>query len=99
MLGGAQNYELREFTQAVYGARETVMSRITDQARSLGAAGVVGVRIAHAVQRRALGGMAGREASGVMVTFEAIGTAIREHGAATAPIPEAVIDLYERQGA
>jgi len=99
MLGGVQNYELREFTQAVYGARETVMSRITDQAASLGAAGVVGVRIAHVVQRRQLAGMAGREASGVMVTFDAIGTAIREHGPATPLAPEPVIDLNERQGA
>jgi uncharacterized protein YbjQ (UPF0145 family) len=99
MLGGVQNYELREFTQAVYGARETVMSRITDQAGSLGAAGVVGVRIAHTVQRRQIGGMAGREAGGVMVTFEAIGTAIREHGPATPLLPELVINLYDRQGA
>jgi uncharacterized protein YbjQ (UPF0145 family) len=99
MLGGVQNYELREFTQAVYGARETVMSRISDQAASLGAAGVVGVKIAHTVQRRQLGGMAGREASGVMVTFEAIGTAIHEHGGATPLVPEPVIDLYDRQGA
>jgi uncharacterized protein YbjQ (UPF0145 family) len=92
MLG--QNYELREFTQAVYGARETVMARITDQAASLGAAGVVGVRIAHTVQGRSLGGMAGRQAGGVMVTFDAIGTAIREHGRATALVAEPVIDLY-----
>jgi uncharacterized protein YbjQ (UPF0145 family) len=94
MRAPAQNYELREFTQAVYGARETVMGRITDQAASLGAAGVVGVRVAHTVQGRSLSGMAGREAGGVMVTFEAIGTAIHEHGRATAPVPEPVIDLY-----
>jgi uncharacterized protein YbjQ (UPF0145 family) len=93
MLGAAQNYELREFTQAVYGARETVMQRITEQAGSLGAAGVVGVRIAHTVQGRSLGGVAGRQAGGVMVTFEAVGTAIHEHGHATALVPEPVIDL------
>jgi uncharacterized protein YbjQ (UPF0145 family) len=75
------------------------MSRITDQAASLGAAGVVGVRIAHAVQRRQLAGMAGREASGVMVSFDAIGTAIREHGGATPLAPEPVIDLYDGKGA
>jgi uncharacterized protein YbjQ (UPF0145 family) len=94
VLGPAQNYELREFTQAVYSARETVMRRITDQAASLGAAGVVGVRIAHTVRRQSIGGMAGRQAGGVMVTFEAIGTAIHEHGQATALVPEPVIDLY-----
>jgi uncharacterized protein YbjQ (UPF0145 family) len=94
MPGPVQNYELREFTQAVYGARETVMRRITDQAASLGASGVVGVRIAHTVRGRQLGGMAGRQAGGVMVTFEAIGTAIHEHGSATALVPEPVIDLY-----
>jgi uncharacterized protein YbjQ (UPF0145 family) len=89
-----QNFELREFTQAVYGARETVMRRITEQAASLGAAGVVGVRIGHTVSGRSLGGIAGRGAGGVMVTFEAIGTAIQEHGQATALVPEPVIDLY-----
>jgi uncharacterized protein YbjQ (UPF0145 family) len=94
MLGSVQNYELREFTAAVYGARETVMRRINDQAASLGAAGVVGVRVAHTVQGRQLGGMAGRQAGGVMVTFEAIGTAIQEHGRSTPPVPEPVIDLY-----
>ncbi len=93
-LGTLQNYELREFTQAVYGARETVMQRITDQAAGLRAAGVVGVRIGHTVQGSSLGGgMSLGQLGGMMVTFEAIGTAIREHGHATAQAPEPVIDL------
>jgi uncharacterized protein YbjQ (UPF0145 family) len=93
-VGPRQNYELREFTQAVYGARETVMQRISSQAEALGAAGVVGVRIGHTVQSRSLGGgMLGRETGGMMVTFEAIGTAIREHGQATALLPKPIIDL------
>ena len=50
---GVQSFELREFTQAIYSAREAVMQRITGQASSLGASGVVGVKIGHTVDRRA----------------------------------------------
>jgi uncharacterized protein YbjQ (UPF0145 family) len=91
---GARNFELREFTQAVYSARETVMARITGQASALGAAGVVGVRIGHSVQPRTLGGGMGmREVRGLMVTFDAIGTAITHSQNATPPTPKPIIDL------
>jgi uncharacterized protein YbjQ (UPF0145 family) len=94
-MGTMANYELREFTQAIYGAREAVMQRITAQAGALGATGVVGVRIGHTVRQHTLGGgMAARERSGVMVTFNAIGTAIQEHGQATVQPPKPVIDLF-----
>src|SRR5580692_2810840 len=51
---GTQNYELREFTQAVYSAREAVMQQITGQGAALGAAGVVGVKIDHTVRPHTL---------------------------------------------
>jgi uncharacterized protein YbjQ (UPF0145 family) len=93
---GVQSFELREFTQAIYTARETVMQQITGQASALGAAGVVGVKIGHSVRPHALsGGMAGGgELRGMMVTFTAVGTAIEQHGDATIASPKPVVDLF-----
>ena len=55
-MGFTQNQELPEFTQGVYSARESVVARLTDQAAKLDASGVIGVRIAHGIQRTSLGG-------------------------------------------
>ncbi len=99
---GVQSFELREFTQAIYSAREAVMQQITGQASALGAAGVVGVQIGHTVRPHTLsggmgmgGGLAGgRELRGLMVTFTAVGTAIQQHGDATIKAPKPTIDLF-----
>ena len=101
-MGSVQNFELREFTQAFYGAREAVMTQITRQAAGLGASGVVGVRIGHTARPHtlsggmggAIGGFGGREIRGLMVTFNAIGTAIHQHAHADVQPPEPVIDLF-----
>jgi uncharacterized protein YbjQ (UPF0145 family) len=87
-----QNFELREYTQAFYNARESVMAELNAQASALGASGIVGVRIGHRAVRHELQGM-NRKLSGLMVTFNAIGTAI--HQAAEAPLhpPETTLDL------
>ncbi len=91
-FGFTQNQELRQFTQGVYSAREAVVGRMSAQATQLGASGVIGVRISHAIQRVSLGG--GRyERGGLSVTFHAIGTAIREPQDATLHAPETTIDL------
>jgi uncharacterized protein YbjQ (UPF0145 family) len=97
-----QNFELSEFTQAFYSARESVMTQIARQADSLGAAGVVGVRIGHTARQHtlkggmggAIGGYGGREIQGLMVTFNAIGTAIHQHDRAAVQAPEPVLDLF-----
>ncbi len=99
---GVQSFELREFTQAIYSAREAVMQQITGQASSLGAAGVVGVQIGHTVRPHTLsggmgmgGGLAGgRELRGLMVTFTAVGTAIQQRADATIMAPKPTIDLF-----
>jgi uncharacterized protein YbjQ (UPF0145 family) len=99
---GVQSFELREFTQAIYSAREAVMQQITGQASALGAAGVVGVKINHSARPHTLsggmgmgGGLAGgRELRGLMVTFTAVGTAIQQHGDATIKAPKPTIDLF-----
>lgn len=71
------NQELTDFTQGVYDAREKAMAYVTDQARTLGADGIVGVRIGeHSSTRRVNRG--GMECEDLIVTFHVIGTAIRE---------------------
>jgi uncharacterized protein YbjQ (UPF0145 family) len=95
--GFMQNFELTAFTQALYSAREQVMANLGRQAEVLGASGVVGMRIAHTIERRTIsGGMGlgtGGERSGLSVTFHAIGTAIRETERATIWPPKPTIDL------
>jgi uncharacterized protein YbjQ (UPF0145 family) len=92
---GVQSFELREFTQAIYSAREAVMQRIAGQASALGASGVVGMQIGHTVRPQSLGGGVGmRELRGLMVTFTAVGTAIREDADTTVAPPKPVVDLY-----
>jgi uncharacterized protein YbjQ (UPF0145 family) len=92
---GVQSFELREFSQAIYSAREAVMQRITGQASALGASGVVGMNIGHTVRPQTLGGGVGmREIRGLMVTFTAVGTAIRQGDDHTIPPPKTTIDLF-----
>ncbi|HTC72506.1 MAG TPA: heavy metal-binding domain-containing protein [Solirubrobacteraceae bacterium] len=92
---GVQSFELREFTQAIYSAREAVMQRISGQAAALGASGVVGMNVGHTVRPQTLGGGVGmREIRGLMVTFTAVGTAIREDADTTVAAPKTVVDLY-----
>jgi uncharacterized protein YbjQ (UPF0145 family) len=95
MFGGAgfmQNQELGEFTQGIYAARESVMARMTEQAARLDASGVIGARIRHGISRVSVGG--GRfEQGGLMVTFHAIGTAVREGAHVLDVTPKTTIDL------
>jgi uncharacterized protein YbjQ (UPF0145 family) len=88
---GQESFELREFTQAIYAAREQVMERMGAQAQSSGATGIVGVRISHNMNRQALGGQAG--GSGLVVTFHAIGTAVHDTAATRPAAPKPTIDL------
>jgi uncharacterized protein YbjQ (UPF0145 family) len=91
-IGFMANQELTEFTQGIYSARESVVERMTAQATILKASGVIGVRINHSIGPVSLGG--GRyERGGLMVTFHAIGTAIRESEAAPLYAPQTTIDL------
>jgi uncharacterized protein YbjQ (UPF0145 family) len=91
-LAFAQNQELGEFTQCVYSARETVVARLSQQAARLDAGGVIGVRIRHGIERASIGG--GRyEQGGLIVTFHAIGNAIREPADARVQEPRTTVDL------
>jgi uncharacterized protein YbjQ (UPF0145 family) len=90
LTAGQESFELREFTQAIYAAREQVMERMGAQAQSLGASGIVGVRISHNMTRQSVGQSAG---SGLMVTFHAIGTAVHDATATMPTAPKPTVDL------
>jgi uncharacterized protein YbjQ (UPF0145 family) len=98
-MGSMQPYELSEFTQALYNARERTMGQINRQAAALGASGVVGVRIGHTIRPHTIssgmgGGFGASELRGMMVTFNAVGTAIRQHADAEIQAPKPVVDLF-----
>lgn len=86
-LGFMQNQEITDYTQGVYEARESVMARVTRQAAAAGAGGVVGMRIGHRVRP------AGN--SGLIVSFDALGTAIRQAATGSPAAIETIIDLTE----
>ena len=98
-MSSMQPYELSEFTQALYNARERTMGQINRQAAALGASGVVGVRIGHTIRPHTIssgmgGGFGASELRGMMVTFNAVGTAIRQHADAEIQAPKPVVDLF-----
>jgi uncharacterized protein YbjQ (UPF0145 family) len=92
-VGAMGNFELPEFTAAVYSAREQVMGRLGVQAQRLGASGIVGVRIGHTVRRQDTGGAGAQQRGGVVVTFDAIGTAVADTPTAQPQPPKITIDL------
>jgi uncharacterized protein YbjQ (UPF0145 family) len=63
------------------------MARVTAQAAGVGASGVVGMRIGHTIQP------AGQ--NGLMMSFNAIGTAVRQGAATSFAAPKTTIDLTE----
>jgi uncharacterized protein YbjQ (UPF0145 family) len=92
VMNPVQNFEMREFTAGVYSAREQVMERLNWQAQELGASGIVGVRVGHTVRRQEVGS-ANRQRGGVVITFDAIGTAVREGSQIQQQPPKTTVDL------
>jgi uncharacterized protein YbjQ (UPF0145 family) len=62
-----RNAELSHFTQALYEARELAMTRMQEEARALGAEGIVGVQL---IEKSHFWGSH-------VIEFLAIGTAVR----------------------
>lgn len=95
-LGGRmmfnENREIPAYTQGIYAAREQTMQRLNLQAQQLGASGIVGVRIGHTARRQEVGS-ANRSRGGLVVTFDAIGTAVRDGNAVTQAPPKTTVDL------
>lgn len=92
----AQNQEMTDFTQGVYAAREHVLGRLEDQARATRADGIVGVQIRrHSAEHSfSVGGFtSNQERRGLVVTFQAMGTAVREQETVPTYPLQAAIDL------
>jgi uncharacterized protein YbjQ (UPF0145 family) len=87
-----ENQEITSYTQGIYAAREQTMQRLNWQAQQLGASGIVGVRIGHTARRQEVGS-ANRSRGGLVVTFDAIGTAVRETAAVNFTPPQTTVDL------
>jgi uncharacterized protein YbjQ (UPF0145 family) len=86
------NQELADFTQGVYEARESALARASAQAQRLGAGGLVGMSVEHAVEIREV------EQNNVtrkdlIVTFHVLGTAIAPHGEHRALAPQTIVRL------
>ncbi len=86
-FGFMQNQEIGDYTRGIYEARESVMARVTAQAARAGATGVVGMRVGHTVRPSAN--------NALIVSFDAIGTAIRQAADFTPEAPKTIIDLTE----
>lgn len=86
-LGLMRNQEIGDYTQGIYEARESVMARVTAQASQAGASGVVGMRVSHRVRP------AGNNA--LVMSFDAIGTAIRQSAEPRATPVQTIVDLFK----
>jgi uncharacterized protein YbjQ (UPF0145 family) len=94
MFSSWANQELRDFTQGVYDVRETTLGRVTAEARRQGAAGMVGVSIAHSVGEREASS-AGSRRTDLVVTMHVLGTSIAPRDGVPVPdlSPSLRIDL------
>ena len=90
MFGGQswQNQELSDFTRGIYAARETAMSYLTREAQAVGGDGVVGVKIDQHSRTHRVASI-GYEREDLIVTFNVIGTVIREEPALAAELAPA----------
>lgn len=101
MMGGMlsrmafrENQELVPYTQGVYEARETALQRLTDQIRTAGGDGMVGVNITHHIQAHEMKlSQMGQAVPGLIITFHAAGTAVRTQERTTEYPPETTVSL------
>jgi uncharacterized protein YbjQ (UPF0145 family) len=93
MFSSWANQELSDFTQGVYDVRETTLGRVSAEARRQGAAGMVGVSIAHSVEQRE-SSSGGSSRTDLIVTMHVLGTCIAEREETAAELSPALrIDL------
>jgi uncharacterized protein YbjQ (UPF0145 family) len=86
------NQELVDFTQGVYEARENAIARATEQARALGAGGLVGMQIGHDIATREVE-QNNQSREDLIVTFHILGTAIAPHGEHRPLDPQTILRL------
>lgn len=77
-MAGRSNTELPDFTQGLYSARETAFQRLSAQAASLGAHGIVGVSLNQTVGHREVDTGNNTKRIDLIVTLHVLGTAIVE---------------------
>jgi uncharacterized protein YbjQ (UPF0145 family) len=95
-MGGSAwiNQELTDFTQGVYEAREKAMAVVSAQARQLGGTGLIGVQVREHGRTLAVNrGM--YESKDLQITFQVMGTVIREESSlgAAASAPRQILRL------
>jgi uncharacterized protein YbjQ (UPF0145 family) len=86
------NQELTDYTQGVYAAREYAIGRATEQARRLGAGGLVGMQIEHEADVREVE-QNNQSREDLIVTFHVVGTAIAPHGEHRPLDPQTILRL------
>jgi uncharacterized protein YbjQ (UPF0145 family) len=90
------NRELQDFTQGVQYARRIALSHLSKEARALGAAGVVGVRLDVDREEHGHEGSLSRNQRDLIVTAHAVGTGVVQlERAANAPPVELALPLNE----
>jgi uncharacterized protein YbjQ (UPF0145 family) len=91
MFSSWANQELGDFTQGVYDARELALGRVSAEARRQGAAGMVGVSLAHSVEEREASS-GGSARTDLVVTVHVLGTSIA-HETETVPADPPTLTL------
>ena len=86
------NRELTDYTQGVYAARDYAIGRATEQARKLGAGGLVGMRIEHEIEVREVE-QNNQTREDLIVTLHIVGTAIAPHGKHRPLDPQTILRL------
>jgi uncharacterized protein YbjQ (UPF0145 family) len=95
MFGGGaawQNQELRDFTRGVYAARESAMGYLSAEARARGGDGVVGVKLEQHSRGHRVAGI-GYEREDLIVTFNLMGTVVREDPALAVEEPPSALSV------
>jgi uncharacterized protein YbjQ (UPF0145 family) len=94
---GVEPLGIVAWTSVFFVAGEQTMERLGYQAQQLGASGIVGVRISHTMHPHEVGG-GGVQGTrrGLMITFEAIGTAVRDTAATSVAPPQTKLDLSDQ---
>jgi uncharacterized protein YbjQ (UPF0145 family) len=86
------NQELVDFTQGVYEAREGALARATEQARALGAGGLIGMSVDHDVEIREVE-RNNTKREDLIVTFHVLATAIAPHREHRPLQPQTIVRL------
>ncbi len=103
-MSAASNQELGDFTQALYMARERLLSNLSARASGEHAEGIVGVSIEQhigfeslPVMTGAFGGPGDHERRGLLITMHATGTGIREQQEPRFYPPETTVRLSDQR--